>query len=124
MCELAKMPCRPAIRSAEEVTIIETCPEGEGSPPHVTIICGLGGCRETILSCDFCGDMGIVEIEVADRWRKGRALRDETVKARLSPAEGAAIRGLTVFQQNERMVAQKCQSACSAGSPGPRPIAQ
>jgi hypothetical protein len=45
--------------------------------------------------------MGIVAVEVADRWRKGRALRDERVKAGLSPAGGAAIRGLTVFEQNE-----------------------
>ena len=47
------------------------------------------------------GGMGIVGIEAADRWRKGRVLRDERVKAGLSPAEGAAIRGLTVFEQNE-----------------------
>ena len=79
---------------------METCPQCEGSH-HMAITCGPNGCRETILSCDFCGGMGIVEIEVADRWRKGRALRDDRVKAGLSPAEGAAIRGLTVFQQNE-----------------------
>jgi len=45
--------------------------------------------------------LGIVAIESADRWRKGRALRDERVKAGLSPAEGAALRGLTAFEQNE-----------------------
>lgn len=77
---------------------METCPQCEGSPHHMTIIYGPNGCRETILSCDFCGGMGIVRIEAADRWRKGRALRHERVKAGLSPAEGAAIRGLMVFQ--------------------------
>jgi hypothetical protein len=80
---------------------METCPECVGNSQHAAIICGPGGCRETVLSCDFCGGMGIVSVEAADRWRKGRALRDERVKAGLSPAEGAALRSLTVFEQNE-----------------------
>jgi hypothetical protein len=80
---------------------METCPQCEGNPQHVTIVCGPGGCRETVLSCDFCGGLRIVAVEAADAWRKGRALRDERVKAGLSPAEGAALRGLTVFEQNE-----------------------
>ena len=80
---------------------METCPQCEGNPEHAAIMCGPGDCRETVLSCDFCGGMGIVAVEAADRWRWGRALRDERVKAGLSPAEGAALRGLTVFEQNE-----------------------
>src|SRR5215471_11526241 len=79
---------------------METCPECVGNSQHAAIICGPGGCRETVLSCDFCGGMGIVAVEAADRWRKGRALRDERVKAGLSPAEGAALKGLTVFDRN------------------------
>src|SRR5215469_16894663 len=80
---------------------METCPEYVGNSQHAVITCGPGGCRETVLSCDFCGGMGIVAVEAAARWRKGRALRDERVKAGLSPAEGAALTGLTVFEQNE-----------------------
>jgi hypothetical protein len=80
---------------------METCPECEGSPQHTAIMCGPTGCRETVQSCNFCVGMGIVTVEAADRWRNGRALRDERVKAGLSPAEGAALRGLTVFEQNE-----------------------
>ena len=79
---------------------METCPGCDGNSQDAAIICGPGGCRETVLSCDFCGGMGIVAVEAADRWRKGRALRDERVKAGLSPAEGAALKGLTVFDRN------------------------
>jgi hypothetical protein len=80
---------------------METCPQCEGNPQHQAILCGPGGCRESVLSCDFCGGMGIVAVEAANRWREGRAMRDGRVKAGLSPAEGAARRGLTVFEQNE-----------------------
>jgi hypothetical protein len=80
---------------------METCPQCEGHPQHVTIVCGPGGCRETDLSCDFCGGLGIVALGAVDRWRRGRGLGDQRVKAGLSPAEGAALRGPTVFEQNK-----------------------
>ena len=80
---------------------METCPACVGNTQHTAIICGPSGCRETVLSCDFCGGLGIVGVEAADRWRKRRTLREERVKAGLSPAEGAALRGLTLFEQNE-----------------------
>jgi len=53
----------------------ETCPQCDGSPQHVAIICGLQSCRETIRTCDFCGGLGIVKVEAADRYREGQALR-------------------------------------------------
>ena len=31
------------------------------------VLCGPNGCRETIRACDFCGGLGIVEVQVADR---------------------------------------------------------
>ena len=57
----------------------ETCPQCDGQGPHVAVLCGPNGCRETMLACDFCGGLGIVEMEAADRYRKGRALRQERV---------------------------------------------
>jgi len=57
----------------------ETCPQCNGSPEHAPIICGPAGCRETRMSCDFCGGFGMVTVEAADRWRKGRVLREERV---------------------------------------------
>jgi hypothetical protein len=40
-------------------------------------MCGPDGCRETTRACEFCGGLGIVEVEAAERYRKGRALREE-----------------------------------------------
>jgi hypothetical protein len=42
-------------------------------------MCGPNGCRETIRACHFCGGLGIVELEAAERYSKGRALRKERV---------------------------------------------
>ena len=52
-----------------------------------------------VLSCNCCGGLGVVPVEAADRYLMGRALRDQRVKAGLSLAEGAALRGFTVFEK-------------------------
>lgn len=72
----------------------ETCPECRGTPQHVAVMCGPNGCRETIQACDFCGGLGIVEVEVADRYRRGRAMRKERVhKLGLTQEQYASILG-------------------------------
>lgn len=40
---------------------METCPQCEGNPQHVAIMCEPGGCRETVLSCDFCVAWGSLQ---------------------------------------------------------------
>jgi len=58
-------------------------------------MCGPNGCRETIRACDFCGGLGIVEVEVADRYREGRALRKPRVdKRHLTQEQLAHILGI------------------------------
>jgi hypothetical protein len=57
----------------------ETCPSCNNQGPHVAVMCGPNGCRETIRACDFCGGLGIVEVEAADLYRKGAALREKRV---------------------------------------------
>jgi hypothetical protein len=63
----------------------ETCPRCENRGPAFTIACtvdeaGGGQCRESLTACDFCGGLGIVEIEVANRYRRGQAFRDRRAK--------------------------------------------
>jgi hypothetical protein len=66
----------------------ETCPRCENRGPAYTIACsvdeaGGGQCRESLSACDFCGGLGIVEVEAADRYRRGQALRDVRVRKRM-----------------------------------------
>ena len=41
----------------------ETCPSCNNHGPHLAVMYGLNGCRETMRACDFCGGLGIVEVE-------------------------------------------------------------
>jgi len=87
---------KPFFSSEKEETNMgtETCPQCQGTPTHAAIICGPNGCRETALSCDFCGGFGIVAVEAAERYRKGRALREERVhKLGLTEEQYAHILG-------------------------------
>ena len=55
----------------------ETCPSCNNRGPHLAVLYGPNGCHETMRACDFCGGLGIVEIEAADRYRRGAALRNK-----------------------------------------------
>jgi hypothetical protein len=57
----------------------ETCPECQGTPEREFRILGPDGCRKTTIAREFCGGFGIVPVEAAERYRKGRALRKEPV---------------------------------------------
>ena len=37
-------------------------------------------CTSGIVACDFCGGLGIVENAIAERWRRGDAIRKLRVK--------------------------------------------
>jgi hypothetical protein len=56
----------------------ETCPQCGGQPLHTAILCGPKpsggeelGCRMTTRACDWCGGRGMVEVALANRYRKG-----------------------------------------------------
>jgi hypothetical protein len=69
-----------------EAHTTETCPQCEGTPLHMVVMCGPKAadseemtCRTTVRACDFCGGLGIVEAAIADRWRRGTALHRKRV---------------------------------------------
>jgi hypothetical protein len=72
---------------ANEQSGTETCPSCGGVPEHMAVLCGPKspgdeelGCRMTTVACDFCGGLGIVEVEAANRYRRGLAFRNRRVK--------------------------------------------
>ena len=74
----------------------ETCPSCNNHGPHLAVMCGPNGCRETMRACDFCGGLGIVEVEAADRYRRGRALRQTRVhKRHLTQEQLAHVLGIS-----------------------------
>ncbi len=74
----------------------ETCPSCNNRGPYLAVICGPNGCRETMRACDFCGGLGIVEVEAADRYRRGRALRQMRVhKRHLTQEQLAHVLGIS-----------------------------
>jgi hypothetical protein len=70
-----------------ETNQTETCPQCKNRGPHVVVMCGPKqpgseelASRTTVESCDFCGGLGIVEVEVANRYRQGAALRKRRLR--------------------------------------------
>jgi hypothetical protein len=80
----------------------ETCPSCNNQGPHRAVLCGPNDCRETMRACDFCGGLGIVEVVAADRWRRGRALRQLRVDQRHLTQKGLAyILGISPMLLND-----------------------
>ena len=70
-----------------ETNQTEICPQCGNRGPQFTVMCGPKqpgseelGCRTALHACDFCGGLGIVEVEVANRYRQGAALRKKRVR--------------------------------------------
>jgi hypothetical protein len=80
----------------------EICPSCNNQGPHLAVLCGPDGCRETMRACNFCGGLGIVEVTAADRWRRGQALRQLRVRQRhLTQAGLAHILGISPMLLND-----------------------
>ena len=74
----------------------ETCPSCNNQGSHLAVLCDPDGCRETMRACDFCGGLGIVKVEAADRYRRGQALRQIRVhKRQLTQKALAHILGIS-----------------------------
>jgi len=87
----------------------EACPQCSGKGPHVAVMCGPKqpggeemGCRLTTVACDFCGGLGIVESAVAERYRRGAAIRKLRLKKwQLSQNQQAHILGISPMLLND-----------------------
>jgi hypothetical protein len=65
----------------------EKCPQCRGQAQGFAVMCGPRTpgsddmkCSTGIVACDFCGGLGIIEAQVAERYRRGQAIRDRRVK--------------------------------------------
>ena len=85
----------------------EICPRCENRGPAYTIACsvneaGGGQCRESLSACDFCGGLGIVEVEAANRYRRGLAFGQRRVrKWRLTQRQLAYILKISPIALND-----------------------
>jgi len=87
----------------------ETCPDCNNRGPFTAVMCGPKhpggeelGCRMTTLACEFCGGLGIVEVEVANRYRRGEKLgRLRVNKWHLSQRQQAHILGISPMLLND-----------------------
>jgi hypothetical protein len=80
----------------------ETCPSCHNQGPHLAVLCSPNDCCETMRACDFCGGLGIVEVAAADRWRRGRALRQLRVHQHQLTQKGLAhILGIRPMLPND-----------------------
>jgi hypothetical protein len=68
----------------------EKCPQCSGRGQGFAVMCGPKApgtddmkCTTGIQACDFCGGLGLVEVQVAERYRRGQALRDVRVRKRM-----------------------------------------
>jgi hypothetical protein len=104
----------------------ETCPRCDNRGPAYTIACnvneaGGGECRESLTVCEFCGGLGIVEVEAANRYRRGVAFRDRRVrKHKLTQGQRAYILkispiSLNDFEHGRADLPSYCRSTAAEG---------
>jgi DNA-directed RNA polymerase subunit M/transcription elongation factor TFIIS len=87
----------------------EKCPQCGGHNQAFAVMCGPRTpgdddmkCTTGILACDFCGGLGIVESAVAERYRRGNAIRKLRVKKwQLTLNQQAHILGISPMLLND-----------------------
>jgi DNA-binding XRE family transcriptional regulator len=87
----------------------EKCPQCGGQAQAFAVMCGPRGpgsddmkCTTGIQACDFCGGLGIVEGAVAERYRRGDAIRRLRVKKwQLTQNQQAHILGISPMLLND-----------------------
>ena len=86
----------------------EKCPQCNGQAQGFAVMCGPRTpgsddmkCTTGIVACDFCGGLGIVETQVAERYRKGRAIQELRKKSGLTLRQQAQILKMSPMLLND-----------------------
>ena len=86
----------------------EKCPQCNGRAEGFAVMCGPRTpasdhmkCTTGVVACDFCGGLGIVETQVTDRYRKGRALQELRKKSGLTLRQQAQILKMSQILLND-----------------------
>jgi hypothetical protein len=77
------------------------CTRCNGAKSAFGVRCSDRGYQTASWVCDFCKGAGQVSSERAERWRKGRAMRDARVKLGVSQREEANRLGISLIQLND-----------------------
>jgi single-strand DNA-binding protein len=77
------------------------CPECRGAKSSYAVYCSDRGCQTGVRACDFCRGEGQVSPEAADRWRAGKAMRDERVKQGRTQQQEAEWLGISPMELND-----------------------
>ena len=86
----------------------EKCPQCSGRAQGFAVMCGPRTpgsdemkCTTDVVACDFCGGLGIVETQVAERYRKGRAIQELRKKSGLTLRQQAQILTISEILLND-----------------------
>lgn len=86
----------------------EKCPQCGGRAQGFAVMCGPRTpgsdemkCTTGVVACDFCGGLGIVETQVAERYRKGRAIQELRKKSGLTLRQQAQILKMSPILLND-----------------------
>ena len=86
----------------------EKCPQCSGRAQGFAVMCGPRTpgsdemkCTTGVVACDFCGGLGIVETQVAERYRKGRAIQELRKKSGLTLRQQAQILKISEILLND-----------------------
>ena len=86
----------------------EKCPQCSGRAQGFAVMCGPRTpgsdemkCTTGVVACDFCGGLGIVETQVAERYRKGRAIQELRKKSGLTLRQQAQILTISEILLND-----------------------
>jgi single-strand DNA-binding protein len=77
------------------------CPKCGGAKSSYAISCSDRGCETGVRACEFCKGEGQVSSEAGERWRTGKAMRDERVKQGRTQQQEAEWLGISPMELND-----------------------